>query len=642
MEYKYHPLHTGSDEIRVLTLYPGESSDDVQVALHHVSFREDAPPPFEALSYVWGSPADPASVTIKRTILSSGLAIDHNPCCPLLSVTQNLDVALRHLRDRVEPRTLWIDAICIDQSSTGERSQQVQRMDKIYQHAARVVIWLGPEANKSNVIIDILAEMGSSIRLDWATHVCEPSVPNTQYKILETKIRENGGVALTALSRLLARSWFERLWVVQEAKLSNSEAIVVCGQSTMRWDTFLRGVIGIYSDSDLAKATLNARLLAIMDLYFDVKNRMRLEELLNNTQTLQCSDKRDKIYAIMGLISEPLSIEVNYDLSVSQVYEDVLRRHFSHRGTLDLLTWCELNKNSPRRPTWVPDWSAPRITNPMENELVSFGGAADAVFLEDGALRVGAIPCTSIVGRTLAYSFDDGGNANLRDFISRVLELLGVEFKDLTTPLYKTGCILLEALCGSLNCLDFLVEFEPRRSGIPDLDTCISDLLYFLDPRNRRASDAQDSDFFLVRRYASRRPFITTREGYFGLGPPDSKPGDVVYSILGCRSLMVLRPSAEKKFQVVGECYLHGLNPGTVFLGLYPANMFKLVLKYDESADLWRTRHRNKTTGLLSVVDPRLRSLGLYKREGEPDEAPAIDVKSLRSIGVELEHINLI
>ncbi|KAI1769880.1 heterokaryon incompatibility protein-domain-containing protein [Hypoxylon cercidicola] len=285
MEYKYHPLSAGSDEIRVLTLYPGESSDDIQVALHHVHFREDTPPVFEALSYVWGSPANPVSIAIKKTVLGSGLALGHDRGCTLM-VTQNLGVALRYLRDRVEPRTLWIDAICIDQSSTSERSQQVQRMDKIYQHAARVVIWLGPEANNSNAIMEILAEMGSSIHLDWATHVCEPSVSSFQYQVLEAKIQANGGAALTALSHLLSRPWFERLWVVQEAKLSNSEAIVKCGRSTMRWDTFLKGIIGIYSDSDLAKATLYAKLLAIMDLYFDVKTRMRLEELLNNTQML--------------------------------------------------------------------------------------------------------------------------------------------------------------------------------------------------------------------------------------------------------------------------------------------------------------------------------------------------------------------
>ncbi|KAI6086015.1 heterokaryon incompatibility protein-domain-containing protein [Hypoxylon rubiginosum] len=640
MEYKYHPLPAGSNEIRILTLYPGEKSDGIEVALHHVSFREDKPSSFEALSYVWGSPADPVSITITRTVLGSGSAINHNPSRPLL-VTRNLGVALKHLRDHVKPRTLWIDAICIDQSSTSERSQQVQRMDKIYQCAARVVVWLGSEANNSNAIMEILAEMGSSIHLDWATHVCEPSVPSSQYNLLENKIRGNGGAALAALSHLLARPWFERLWVVQEAKLSNSESIVKCGQSTMRWDIFLKGIIGIYSDSDLAKATLSARLLAIMDLYFDVKQRMRLEELLNNTQPLQCSNHRDKIYAIMGLISEPLSIRVDYDLPVSEVYEDVFRRYLAHKRTLDLLTWCELNKNSPRQPTWVPDWSAPRMTNPMENQLVSFGGEADAVFSENGALRLAAIPCTSIVGRTLAYSLDINGDASLRDFISRIFELLGVGYKDLTEHLYKTGCIFLEALCGSLNCLDFQVEFEPRRSGIPDLDECISDLLDFLNPRKRRQSGAQDSDFFLVRRYASRRPFITTREGYFGLGPPDTKPGDVVYSILGCRSLMVLRPCTGNKFEVIGECYLHGMDPGMMILGPYP-NAFKLVLKYDEATDSWHTRHRNKTTGLLSVIDPRLRSLGIYKIEGEPDEAPAFDAECLANAGIKLEHIYLV
>ncbi|KAI0165239.1 heterokaryon incompatibility protein-domain-containing protein [Hypoxylon sp. FL1284] len=640
MEYKYHPLAAASDEIRVLTLSPGESSDAVEVDLHHVSLREDRPPVFEALSYVWGSPESPVPITIKQTVLTSGQAIDHDSGCRLL-VTRNLDVAFRNLRERAKPRTLWIDAICIDQSSTSERSQQVQRMDKIYQLAARVVIWLGPEANNSNVIMEILAEMGSSIHLDWATHICRPSVPSSQYQILEKRIRENGGAALTALLRLLARPWFERLWVVQEAKLSNSEAIVKCGQPTMRWDTFLKGVIGIYSDSDLAKATLNTKLLAIMDLYFDVKNQMRMEELLNNTQPLQCSNKRDKIYALLGLISEPLNIRVDYDLSISKVYEDAFRRYFDHKRTLDLLTWCEMKKSSLTKPTWVPDWSVPRTANIMENELVLFGGVSDAVFSDDGVLRVAAVPCTSIVGRTLAYSLDDGEDTKLREFITRILELLGLRLEELTTPLYKTGCIFLEALCGSLNCLDFQVEFQPRRSGVPDLDGCISDLLYFLDPKQRGKSVSDDSEFFLVRRYASRRPFITTRDGYFGLGPPETRPGDIVYSILGCRSLMVLRPSGENRFQVVGECYLHGLNPGTVLLGPYPTSS-KIVLEHDEATDTWDTRHRSKMTGQLSVVDPRLRSLGIYKRDEEPEKIPVIDAKCLTSRGVRLQHIDLI
>ncbi|KAH9217506.1 hypothetical protein DL95DRAFT_251978, partial [Leptodontidium sp. 2 PMI_412] len=37
----------------------------------------------------------------------------------------------------------WIDAICIDQNATKERSRQVPRMRELYSTATRVVIWWG-------------------------------------------------------------------------------------------------------------------------------------------------------------------------------------------------------------------------------------------------------------------------------------------------------------------------------------------------------------------------------------------------------------------------------------------------------------------------------------------------------------------
>lgn len=44
-----------------------------------------------------------------------------------------------------KPRTLWIDAICIDQNSLSERSQQVAIMMKIYEKASRNLIYLGED-----------------------------------------------------------------------------------------------------------------------------------------------------------------------------------------------------------------------------------------------------------------------------------------------------------------------------------------------------------------------------------------------------------------------------------------------------------------------------------------------------------------
>ncbi|KAK7178548.1 heterokaryon incompatibility protein [Paraphaeosphaeria sporulosa] len=36
---------------------------------------------------------------------------------------------------------LWVDAVCIDQSNTSERTYQVRMLDRIYSEAECVVVW---------------------------------------------------------------------------------------------------------------------------------------------------------------------------------------------------------------------------------------------------------------------------------------------------------------------------------------------------------------------------------------------------------------------------------------------------------------------------------------------------------------------
>jgi hypothetical protein len=83
---------------------------------------------YTALSYMWG-----------QTIADHTINLNGTP----FLVRKNLWDFLRQARiDRLEGY-LWIDALCIDQSSIGERSHQVALMGKIYSHAQGVVVWLG-------------------------------------------------------------------------------------------------------------------------------------------------------------------------------------------------------------------------------------------------------------------------------------------------------------------------------------------------------------------------------------------------------------------------------------------------------------------------------------------------------------------
>lgn len=111
--------------------YPGQSVIRCKLRSTRLGGCKDK---FIAASYVWG-PAEPSN-----TILV-------NQC--VFSVRVNLYRFLRALRAQQgsEKLYLWIDAICVDQSSIGERNSQVQQMGNIYSNAKCVYAWLGPDTH---------------------------------------------------------------------------------------------------------------------------------------------------------------------------------------------------------------------------------------------------------------------------------------------------------------------------------------------------------------------------------------------------------------------------------------------------------------------------------------------------------------
>jgi hypothetical protein len=58
-------------------------------------------------------------------------------------ITESLFAALEHIRQPNRCRTLWADAVCIDQKDPVERSVQILLMRDIYSNASRILIWLG-------------------------------------------------------------------------------------------------------------------------------------------------------------------------------------------------------------------------------------------------------------------------------------------------------------------------------------------------------------------------------------------------------------------------------------------------------------------------------------------------------------------
>ncbi|PVH68044.1 HET-domain-containing protein [Cadophora sp. DSE1049] len=212
VSYQYNTL--ARREIRLVVLYPLTSNDEVHCDIKQISIDEY--PAYEALSYTWGSASGNIPIQV-----GSGI----------LQVTKNLVAAMYALSPPVSQRTIWIDAICINQNDATERNHQVLFMKDIYARASRVLVWIGSVADNSDAVMDYIGTVNAepdmleyknwiySDTWDWSS--CRPWRPLP--------------VAQQSVDALLCRPWFSRVWIQQEAAV-NRDTSVICGEKEVKWN----------------------------------------------------------------------------------------------------------------------------------------------------------------------------------------------------------------------------------------------------------------------------------------------------------------------------------------------------------------------------------------------------------------------
>jgi hypothetical protein len=113
--------------------------------------------PFIAISYIWGNQNEVNEIVVNET--------------PFLATTNLVQFlqSFNGLRKRdpiLRNKPLWIDAICINQSSIPERNFQVSLVKSIYQFAETTMCWLGNvnESGASDSAIQTIRSCAADIR----------------------------------------------------------------------------------------------------------------------------------------------------------------------------------------------------------------------------------------------------------------------------------------------------------------------------------------------------------------------------------------------------------------------------------------------------------------------------------------------
>ncbi|KAL2073059.1 hypothetical protein VTL71DRAFT_10383 [Oculimacula yallundae] len=584
------PRITNAHEIRVLELLPGSMDDPIHCLLSIEHIWDD--PRYKALSYVWGTATDTRSIQLNEVAFN---------------ITNNLEVALRHLRDEIEPQRLWIDALCINQNDPIEKQAQVQLMSEIYPAADRVLCWLGPEADDSDYVFQEIQQVADS----------NSDEGDSDFNPRKESWHDIGDRFAQGLFMLESRQWWSRLWTCQESALTLKDPIITCGMRSISWPKYRRvSQLQIFpmsllfpskdsnprgdGSSEFWKGIANlTRLHAAYILRGkrgrDSIDRSVLKHPISSmailTRRHHCSDPRDKLYGILSFLLEPYRVLLppNYTQSLELVTQKYTATVLMVSKSGLIYDHLPIRRGlTPRSPSWALDLS------PQDVEMDTDPLLHPAKVTKDCATKGRNTQCISIGPRLLIRGI-------VLEEIKMVKNIQDEETPDPTqlfARLSEFECTAMDSRAQGLKLNNPTSRFQHLRKGdsflefvtygvyqddtdrsalepatisedkeeeaikaIVRSDTLVSDIDHVSQPPPSAETERFDIDLQTLCHAMLGKKFITTDSGFFGIGASDIQEGDLVVLLFGFNTPMVLRQHGHY-FSLVGGARIGGIMQG--------------------------------------------------------------------------------
>ncbi|KAK4943013.1 hypothetical protein LTR10_017398 [Elasticomyces elasticus] len=473
--FVYEPLRGEADpEIRLVNILPGSFEDPIQINLFHAEIKHyvppdnSSPPPsqsgsknvptagagalsslqMEALSYAWGN---------------EKLDVDISVNGQLFKVTPTLELTLRYLRRTDTPRTVWIDAISLDQSNQTEKYQQIPVMHLIFAQACRVIVDLGPPSDESRAAMQFIRDIHATIHPEQEQNVSDAvDLIDWPTSLLPTGALSRDEIeTLVAWYKLLKRAWWYRAWIVQEISFAR-DILFQCGSDIVSY-TQLQVVLHVVRKVHPAFAEYTDIIARVRDenVGFEtdwpaqaINNALNLDwgrkMILGKSAQLQqkdnvspagdvslalwlnkarlCTLPHDRVFAAFGMAGGGFRTHFNsrYDHSIQEHNRNVVRAYVAAANSLDIILHSQHSVWLPEHSSWAPDWGQNeraavfhlnkqklKSQIPLAPGMVSFGrtsgllrvygkrmGAITSTRLEDGCLVEPLIDSTTSVANT--------------------------------------------------------------------------------------------------------------------------------------------------------------------------------------------------------------------------------------------------
>lgn len=478
----------------------------------------------------------------------------------------------------------------INQTDIPERGMQVTQMQKIYQKAKTVLIWVGPDSedHQARVAIDSIITVSDFLSEKLRIPVPDLGSVDNLYQEVMVKARDilpvpnecdfSSEALWKSLLWFYKHQYFTRVWAIQEVN-ANKDRLVHCGLEKVMWDRVSLVACYITMETAFSKAFgfTNAHCWCAATVTTDLvqpRNWLLMLYLASNYFSL---DPRDVIYGLRGMMKIDKGAELlkpDYTKSVDEVYRDTVEAAFVNFDTTDILLYVKGTEN----PSWVPRWEIPMLfRNPFR-----FGkplpwrpaGETSPVWNIDKKLNIlslsgfiiGSIkfvePYNESCFRNEMTESDEGRKA-LKEVWQRILKTM--RNSQLHVP------FTTEELTAAATSFSFGLN-EKSDPGNEHLlvQRFVAYLKIVLDEEVYNtyipadvSEDSENADGRLFGKpvwdfeYPESSFFITENK-FMGCSISPTRPGDVVYVALGSTYPLVLRPDGEE-FRIRGFAYVHGL-----------------------------------------------------------------------------------
>lgn len=451
-----------------------------------------------------------------------------------------------------------------------------------------------------------LVRLTTNIQVDWSLWITRPaeglSTSEHHWSDPESTLPYDEDI-INGIQDLYGREWFQRLWVQQEIRLANNNALVLCGHESMLFKDLREAALCLFNkvtlDSKIPKDRIS-HIWSMGDLGYT-----NLPGIISFTRPCQCSDPSDRIFADLSFLpkyEKALTITPDYRKTFQEVYEETTSQWIKHNSALDILTLCDGTSVAAGLPSWVPNFASP----PKSYLLQTISTASARTFCSAGYFR-GVLSLEGVFLATVQELTAWQENEPITDAIRRLAP------PNVTANLHGSADgSPLDAFRATLNGNLFSRSYIPDDTNSPNFEKFRAIIRRILEPQsdNTQLSKSDKAELDNAEKYLRGRVFFMTDTGTMGLAPMASQIGDQVVALLGGRSAFVLRPLGKtpRHYYTIGESYIHGFMYGEALLGPLP-NQVRSIARYDSKTDAYWRCYLDAESGVYEIEDPRLGAL---------------------------------